>query len=260
MTILFLNYDAKGYPDRNIFAPPLKFAIFANMMGDNRTITYVSDSTCGSYSDYLWTTSRASEIPTPTDMAIEKSGATETKIKFGHKLYCTPGISIKTLAKHIGINSNYLSNYINHTLGITFHTWLHTLRIQEAKRIISADPSMTWTDRHCRLDRQSQVVRDVAFYLKCTIFVHYNVHKLACFMVIISSAELRNNMKKYLDIAKNEKVVIQRGRNETFVLVAQNNAAEEDLNRAITVDEVLARVREGLNEMFERKRIQGSGD
>ena len=72
-------------------------------------------------------------------------------------------------------------------------------------------------------------------------------------MVIISSAELRNNMKKYLDIAKNEKVVIQRGRNETIVLVAQNNAADEDLNRAITVDEVLARVREGLNEMFERK-------
>ena len=79
-------------------------------------------------------------------------------------------------------------------------------------------------------------------------------------MVIISSAELRNNMKKYLDIAKNEKVVIQRGRNETFILIAQNNAAEEDLNRAITVDEVLARVREGLNEMFERKRIQGGSD
>ena len=72
-------------------------------------------------------------------------------------------------------------------------------------------------------------------------------------MVIISSAELRNNLKKYRDIAKNEKVVIQRGRNETFVLVAQNNAAEEDLKRAITVDDVLARVREGLNEMFERK-------
>ena len=75
-------------------------------------------------------------------------------------------------------------------------------------------------------------------------------------MVIISSAELRNNMKKYLDIAKNEKVVIQRGRNETFVLVAQNNAADEDLSRAISVDEVLARVREGLNEMFERKEGQ----
>ena len=46
--------------------------------------------------------------------------------------------------------------------------------------------------------------------------------------------------------------MIQRGRNETFVLVAQNNAAYEDLSRAITVDEVLARVREELNEMFER--------
>ena len=72
-------------------------------------------------------------------------------------------------------------------------------------------------------------------------------------MVIISSAELRNNMKKYLDIAKNEKVVIQRGKNETFVLVAQNVNSNEDLSRAITVDEVLARVREGLNEMFERQ-------
>ncbi|MBR1949909.1 MAG: hypothetical protein IKK19_05755 [Bacteroidales bacterium] len=60
-------------------------------------------------------------------------------------------------------------------------------------------------------------------------------------------------MKKYLDIAKNEKVVIQRGKNETFVLVAQNVNSNEDLSRAITVDEVLARVREGLNEMFERK-------
>ena len=72
-------------------------------------------------------------------------------------------------------------------------------------------------------------------------------------MVIISSAELRNNMKKYLDIAKTEKVIIQRGRNETFVLVAHNNAGDEEINRAITVEEVLARVREGLTEMFERK-------
>ena len=60
-------------------------------------------------------------------------------------------------------------------------------------------------------------------------------------------------MKKYLDIAKTEKVLIQRGRNETFVLVAQNNADDEDIRRAITVDEVLARVREGLNEIFDRK-------
>lgn len=71
-------------------------------------------------------------------------------------------------------------------------------------------------------------------------------------MIVISSTELRNNMKKYLDLAKTEKVIIQRGRNETFVLVAQTNADEEDFLRAITVDKVLAKVREGLTEIFER--------
>ena len=72
-------------------------------------------------------------------------------------------------------------------------------------------------------------------------------------MVVISSAELRGNMKKYLDIAKKEQVLIQRGKNETFVLTAQQNPIEYDLARAVTVDEVIAKVREGLTEMFERK-------
>lgn len=70
-------------------------------------------------------------------------------------------------------------------------------------------------------------------------------------MVVISSAELRSNMKKYLDLAKSEQVLIQRGKNETFVLTAQQNSVEYDLSS--TVDEVIARVREGLTEMFERK-------
>lgn len=75
-------------------------------------------------------------------------------------------------------------------------------------------------------------------------------------MVIISSAELRNNMKKYLDLARSERVVIQRGRDETFVLIAQNTASEADIARAITVDDVIERVREGLTEMLERKEAE----
>ena len=86
-----------------------------------------------------------------------------------------------------------------------------------------------------------------------TIFVHYCVLIYICLMVVISSAELRNNLKKYLDIAKTEEVLIQRGRNETFVLVARSNAPESDLERALTVDQFIAKVREGLTEMFERK-------
>ncbi len=74
-------------------------------------------------------------------------------------------------------------------------------------------------------------------------------------MVVISSAELRSNMKKYLDIAKREQVLIQRGKNETFVLSMQQNTVDYDLSRAITVDEVIAKVREGLTEMFERKEV-----
>ncbi|MBO4417161.1 MAG: hypothetical protein J5801_03460 [Bacteroidales bacterium] len=72
-------------------------------------------------------------------------------------------------------------------------------------------------------------------------------------MVVISSAELRNNMKKYLDLARTERVVIQRGRDESFILMAQSTAPEADLARAITVDDVIERVREGLTQMFERK-------
>ena len=69
-------------------------------------------------------------------------------------------------------------------------------------------------------------------------------------MIASSSAESRNNMKKYLDISKNE--MIKKEQIETCFFVAQNNAADADLSRAITVDEVLAHVREGLDGMFER--------
>jgi len=73
-------------------------------------------------------------------------------------------------------------------------------------------------------------------------------------MVVISSAGLRSNMKKYLDIAKREQVLIQRGKNETFVLSLQQNSIEYDLSRSITVDKVIEKVRQGLTEMFEKNK------
>ena len=46
-------------------------------------------------------------------------------------------------------------------------------------------------------------------------------------------------MKKYLDLAANEKIVIQRGRNETFVLTREDILEpDEDLKRAITAKEL----------------------
>ena len=75
-------------------------------------------------------------------------------------------------------------------------------------------------------------------------------------MIVISTAELRNNLKKYLDLARTERVFIQRGRDESFVLIAQNNAPDADLARAITVDEFIDKVRDGLTQLFERKEAE----
>ena len=58
-------------------------------------------------------------------------------------------------------------------------------------------------------------------------------------------------MKTYQEISKNE--MNNKEQHETFVFVVQNNAADEDLSRAITVDDVLAQVREGLNEIFAQR-------
>ena len=73
-------------------------------------------------------------------------------------------------------------------------------------------------------------------------------------MLVISSAELRNNMKKYLDLAKDETVVIQRGRTETFVLSRQERLTPDaNLASAITAEELLIGIEEDIRKMFSRK-------
>ena len=73
-------------------------------------------------------------------------------------------------------------------------------------------------------------------------------------MLVISSAELRNNMKKYLDLAKDETVVIQRGRTETFVLSRQERLTPDaNLASAISAEELLVGIEEDIRKMFRRK-------
>ena len=70
-------------------------------------------------------------------------------------------------------------------------------------------------------------------------------------MVVISSAELRNNLKKYLDLAKDEAVVIQRGRTETFVLSRQERLLPDaNLASAVTAEEWLIGIEEDIKKMF----------
>ena len=70
-------------------------------------------------------------------------------------------------------------------------------------------------------------------------------------MVVISSAELHNNMDKYLNLATTETVVIQRGKTETFVLARQEDLPE-DFHRAISADEAVIRVASGMREIIEK--------
>lgn len=73
-------------------------------------------------------------------------------------------------------------------------------------------------------------------------------------MRVISSSELRNNMKKYLDLAANERILIQRGRNETFVLMRVDYLEpDEDLRRAISAKELLVGVEEDIRAAYKEK-------
>ena len=47
--------------------------------------------------------------------------------------------SIKEVASQIGTNHNYLSQYLNNSLGTTFQLWLNTLRIEENKTILTSE-------------------------------------------------------------------------------------------------------------------------
>ncbi len=72
-------------------------------------------------------------------------------------------------------------------------------------------------------------------------------------MIVISPAELRNNMKKYLDMSMTEKIVIQRGKTDTFILSGEKHlSSEENLARAITGEELLKKVIPRIEKLFDK--------
>ena len=61
-------------------------------------------------------------------------------------------------------------------------------------------------------------------------------------------------MKKYLDLATNERIVIQRGRNETFVLTREDYLEpDENLNRAISAQELLVGIEADIRKAYREK-------
>ncbi|WP_010664231.1 type II toxin-antitoxin system Phd/YefM family antitoxin [Marinilabilia salmonicolor] len=73
-------------------------------------------------------------------------------------------------------------------------------------------------------------------------------------MRVISSAELRSNMKKYLDLAAHEQIIIQRGKKETFVLQKREYIEpDEDFNRAISLEQFREGAKEHIKSLFSEK-------
>lgn len=73
-------------------------------------------------------------------------------------------------------------------------------------------------------------------------------------MRVISSSELRNNLKKYLDLAANERILIQRGRSETFVLTREEYLEpDEDLRRSVNAKELLVGVEEDIRAAYRER-------
>lgn len=59
------------------------------------------------------------------------------------KKFCREGLNIKDVAMEMGTNHNYLSQYINNDLDMTFQIWLNTLRIEESKILLTSKEKMS---------------------------------------------------------------------------------------------------------------------
>lgn len=57
--------------------------------------------------------------------------------------FTSPGLTLEDLAESLGTNRTYLSTFINSTFGMSFREWIAGLRIEYAKKRLSADPKLT---------------------------------------------------------------------------------------------------------------------
>lgn len=71
-------------------------------------------------------------------------------------------------------------------------------------------------------------------------------------MRIISPTQLRNEQKKYLELAETEKVVVKRGNKLIHLVVSDRLITDEDLERGITGSQLLNRVIPRIEELFNK--------
>jgi hypothetical protein len=69
-------------------------------------------------------------------------------------------------------------------------------------------------------------------------------------MIVISPSELRGNLKKYLDMAESELIIIQRGKSEMFELKKTERISEDSFfnnkKNIEAIEEGIADINEGI--------------
>lgn len=92
----------------------------------------------------------------------------------------------------------------------------------------------------------------------------YGTHLKQKIMLIISSREFRDNQASYLDrIDSGEEILVQRGKNKSYKIIPVSEEdtviskeyilpVDEDLQRAITGEELLNRLKPKIEKLFEK--------
>ena len=70
-------------------------------------------------------------------------------------------------------------------------------------------------------------------------------------MIIISPTDLRNEQRKYLELAETERVVVKWGNKLIHLVVSDRAITDEDLARGITGTELKKRVFNHIDTLFE---------
>jgi hypothetical protein len=73
-------------------------------------------------------------------------------------------------------------------------------------------------------------------------------------MIVISPTKLRNEQKKYLEIAEKEAVSIKRGDKLIHLMVKERLITDEDIKNGLTREELMQGVREDIKEIYSRKK------
>lgn len=73
-------------------------------------------------------------------------------------------------------------------------------------------------------------------------------------MIVISPTQLRNEQKKYLELAETEKVVVKRGNKLIHLVVSDRLITDEDLERGISAQEAKDRVFKHIDTLFDKQK------